>query len=79
MTGSTYSFSRQSIVCSICAIPLPLETSRTDEDGRGVHEECYVRKIVSRFRTASSLQLPENWFNSIVVRFQRRFVVTNNG
>jgi hypothetical protein len=78
MTGSTYYFSRQSVVCSICAIPLPLETSRTDEDGRGVHEECYVRRIVSRFRTASSLQLPENWFNSIVVRFQRRFVVTDN-
>ena len=79
MTGPTSYFSRQSVVCSICAIPLPLETSRTDEDGRGVHEECYVRKIVSRFRTASSLQLPENWFNSIVVRFQRRFVVTDNG
>jgi len=79
MTGPTYYFSRQSVVCSICAIPLPLETSRTDEDGRGVHEECYVRKTIFRFRTAASLQLPENWFNSIVVRFQRRFFVTDNG
>ena len=79
MTGPTYYFSRQSVVCSICAIPLPLETSRTDEDGKGVHEECYVRKTISRFRTATSLQLPENWFNSIVVRFQRRFCVTDNG
>jgi hypothetical protein len=79
MTGPTYYFSRQSVVCSICSIPLPLETSRTDEDGRGVHEECYVRKIVSRFRTASSLQLPENWLNSVVLRFQRKFCVTDNG
>ena len=79
MTGPMHYFSRQSVVCSICAIPLPLETSRTDEDGMGVHEECYVRKTISRFRTAGSLQLPENWFNSIVVRFQRRFLVTDNG
>jgi hypothetical protein len=79
MTGPTYYFSRQSVVCSICALPLPLETSRTDEDGRGVHEECYVRKIISRFKTASSLQLPEHWFSSIVVRFQRRFFETDNG
>jgi hypothetical protein len=79
MTGSTYYMSRRSIVCSICAIPLPLETSRTDEQGRGVHEECYVRKTISRFRAASTIQLPENWFNSIVVRFQRRFGVADNG
>jgi hypothetical protein len=78
MTGSTYCMSRRSIVCCICAIPLPLETSRTDEDGRGVHEECYVRKTISRFRTASTLQLPEHWFNSMVVRFQRRFGEADN-
>jgi hypothetical protein len=76
MTGSTYYMSRRSIVCSICAVPLPLETSRTDEKGRGVHEECYVRKTISRFRM---IQLPENWFNSIVVRFHRRFGAADNG
>ena len=79
MTGPMYYFSRQSVVCSICAVPLPLETSRTDEDGRGVHEECYARRIISGFRKATSRQLPEKWFNSIVVRFQRRFVVIDNG
>jgi hypothetical protein len=79
MTGSTYNMSGRSIVCCICAVPLPLETSRTDEQGRGVHEECYVRKTISRFRAVSTIPLPENWFNSIVVRFQRRFGVTENG
>lgn len=79
MTGSTYRMHRHSIVCCICAIPLPLETSRTDEDGRGVHEECYVRKTISKLRTASTIRLPEGWINSIVVRFQRIFSVTDNG
>ena len=79
MTGSTYRMRRQSIVCCICEIPLPLETSRTDEDGRGVHEECYVRKTISKLRTSSTIRIPEDWINSIVVRFQRRFSVTDNG
>ncbi|MGD1077215.1 MAG: hypothetical protein ABR881_02745 [Candidatus Sulfotelmatobacter sp.] len=78
MTGSTHSMSRQTIVCCICTVPLPLETSRTDERGQGVHEECYVRKTISAFRAASTIQLPENWFNSILVRFQRKFGVTDN-
>ena len=73
MTGSTSYMSRRSAVCCICEIPLPLETSRTDEEGRAVHEECYVGKTISRFRTASTIQLHENWVNLIVVRFQRRF------
>jgi hypothetical protein len=72
MTGSIQSASRQSIVCCICAVPLPLETSKTDEHGTGVHEECYVRKTISRFRTASAVKLSENWFRAIVMRFQRR-------
>jgi hypothetical protein len=79
MTGSTYYMSRRSVVCCICAVPLPLETSRTDEDGQGVHEECYVRRTIFRFRAAGTLQLPENWFNSFVVRVQRRFGVADNG
>jgi hypothetical protein len=78
MTGSIEFASRQSIVCSICAVPLPLETSKTDEHGTGVHEECYVRKTISRFRTNSAVQLPKNWFRSIVVRFQRGPHVSDN-
>ena len=28
--------------CSLCNRPVPLESSKTDENGKTVHEECYV-------------------------------------
>jgi len=31
--------------CYLCSKPVQLETAKTDEDGRAVHEECYLRKI----------------------------------
>jgi anti-sigma regulatory factor (Ser/Thr protein kinase) len=31
--------------CCICNSPVPLETSKTDENGWAVHEECYVLKV----------------------------------
>jgi hypothetical protein len=31
--------------CSICNKPVTLETTKTDERGRTVHEGCYVLKI----------------------------------
>jgi hypothetical protein len=78
MTGSIQSTSRQSIVCCICAVPLPLETSKTDEHGTGVHEECYVRKTISGSRPASAAPLSRNWVRSIFTRFQRRPHVIDN-
>jgi len=73
MTGNIQHTFRQSVVCSICSVPLPLETSRTDEHGKGVHEQCYVRRTISQLRAPSSIQLPENWFDSIMTRLQRKF------
>lgn len=35
------------VICSICGRRVNLETSKTDEDGQAVHEECYVRKIAA--------------------------------
>jgi hypothetical protein len=32
-------------LCSICVKPVPLETCKTDEGGKAVHEECYVLKL----------------------------------
>lgn len=29
-------------VCWICNKPVALETTKTDERGRAVHEECYI-------------------------------------
>jgi acyl-CoA synthetase (AMP-forming)/AMP-acid ligase II len=68
MTGSAQYASQRGIVCCICAIPIPLETSKTNERGQAVHEECYVRKIISESRTASAVHLAENWLSSIVVK-----------
>ena len=77
MTGSAQYASQPGIVCCICAGPIALETSKTDERGKAVHEECYVRKTISRFRTASAVHFPENWLSSIVVQFQLRLRMTD--
>jgi hypothetical protein len=31
--------------CVLCDNPVPLGTSKTDEDGKAVHEECYLLRI----------------------------------
>jgi len=33
------------VVCSICRKRVNVKTSKTDENGYAVHEECYVSKI----------------------------------
>ena len=53
MAGSTQDAPRRSLICRICTEPVPLETSNTDEKGSAVHEECYVRKTISNFRTGN--------------------------
>ena len=78
MTGPAPSTSQRSITCCICAGPVSLETSNTDERGESVHEECYVRKTISRFRAASVVHLSENCFSSIIVRIQCTLRVTDN-
>ena len=69
MTGSAQSTSHASVGCSICAALVPLETSKTDEDGKAVHEDCYVRQTISRFRLASPVHPRENRLNSILLPF----------
>jgi hypothetical protein len=34
--------------CPICKNAVPLESAYTDEDGQGVHEECYVLNLHSK-------------------------------
>lgn len=34
--------------CSICNKPVTLETAKTNELGRAVHEECYVLKVCAK-------------------------------
>jgi hypothetical protein len=69
MTGSAQDVSHQSLVCTVCTMPISLETSKTDENGKAVHEECYVRKTISQFRRGGQIQLLSDWFTSIGARF----------
>jgi hypothetical protein len=32
-------------LCPVCNKPVPLETAKTDGDGRAVHEECYLLAV----------------------------------
>lgn len=34
--------------CPICNEAVELETSKTDEHGYAIHEECYLRKVLPR-------------------------------
>jgi hypothetical protein len=39
---------KEIFTCHICNKPLQLETdTRTDEDGKAVHEECYVKHVTT--------------------------------
>ena len=40
---------KEIFTCRICNKPLQLETdTRTDEDGKAVHEECYVKHLTAQ-------------------------------
>ena len=36
---------KRPLLCRICGKPVAVETSKTDEDGRAIHEDCYVLKV----------------------------------
>lgn len=40
---------QQNTRCSICGNSVSLETSKTDEQGSAVHEECYVGRTIALF------------------------------
>jgi len=35
------------LTCSICHRPVSVETSKTDENGNPVHEDCYVQRVMA--------------------------------
>lgn len=47
MRSFSNALSQRTTRCSICGNPVPLETSKTDEQGMAVHEECYVARTVA--------------------------------
>ena len=32
-------------ICAVCHQPVPLNDAKADEDGKAVHEECYLVKL----------------------------------
>jgi hypothetical protein len=51
-------------VCPICNQHVELETAKTDEKGRAVHEDCYITLLlVQPFnRPVTPLQMPDSTF-----------------
>jgi hypothetical protein len=39
-------------LCSICKKPIDLTVAKTDEDGKAIHEECYLLKFGLKRNTA---------------------------
>jgi len=44
--------------CFLCGKPVPLSTSKTDENGNAIHEECYVLRM--RLRRATRKDDPHS-------------------
>ena len=40
--------------CALCNKPVQVENCKTDAEGRAVHDECYVAKVVHERGTSSS-------------------------
>jgi hypothetical protein len=39
--------------CAVCRESVNLTVSRADEYGRAVHEDCYVQRLLSDWRTTT--------------------------
>lgn len=50
-----------SLNCSICNQPVDLETTKTDDYGNAVHEECYVMLCVSKTTTPHTTDREVKW------------------
>jgi hypothetical protein len=50
----------QTTRCSICGCSVTLELSKTDEEGKAVHECCYARRTISKFRKPID-EHPQSW------------------
>jgi hypothetical protein len=46
-------------VCSICNQPIRLEACKSDENGKPVHEECYLQRLMGSLNDPPSAQHTE--------------------
>jgi hypothetical protein len=55
----SHASTRWAPTCVLCNEPIELETSNTDESGKAIHEECYIRKVIRLKRPNQAIvQLP---------------------
>jgi hypothetical protein len=48
------------IACAICARSVDMQTNFiADENGKAVHEQCYVQRITNQLHTGSGARLRE--------------------
>lgn len=50
-------------ICPACSKPVPLETAKTDDHGRAIHEKCYVLNLLFE-RTAEHQTEEKTSYNS---------------
>lgn len=36
------------LICPVCSQPVEIESAKTDEEGRPVHEGCYIFELTSQ-------------------------------
>lgn len=48
---------KPSLLCSICKNPVAVETSKADEYGHAIHEDCYILKL-QLFQSSQSSRKP---------------------
>lgn len=58
--------------CFICEKPVALETAKTDECGRAIHENCYVLKLASSMNAGDGIfsNFPDRQAHNPVPRFR---------
>jgi hypothetical protein len=49
----------QKITCSICSQSVVLETAKTDENGKPVHEDCYIKRLLAALQDPPDPHHPE--------------------
>jgi hypothetical protein len=50
---------RNVLICSFCQQPVAVETSKTDENGRAIHEDCYIQHLLASLHAPPSPQHAE--------------------
>lgn len=53
------------LLCRICNKPVPIETARTDNDGKAVHGDCYLHEINDQMPTDGGLKAQKRSWSMI--------------